>query len=69
MISEQGNTMKRKRRRPPPGRGLKPPVKKYEDTHSGEDAILKWLKEQGAKESRTYDEETGAPMRTFTIKL
>jgi hypothetical protein len=30
---------------------------------------MDWLKEQGATESRTYDEETGAPMRTFTIKL
>lgn len=48
---------------------LKAPIKKFEDTFSGEDAVLDWLKEQGATESRTFDEETGKPMRTFTIKL
>jgi hypothetical protein len=31
--------------------------------------IERWLHEQGATETTTYDEETGAPMRTFTIKL
>lgn len=33
------------------------------------DEIVKWCKEQGATESVTFDEETGAPMRTFSIKL
>lgn len=33
------------------------------------DEIEKWLREQGAVESRTFDEETGRPMRTFTIDL
>lgn len=31
--------------------------------------IEKWCKEQGATESVTYDEETGQPLRTFTIDL
>lgn len=31
--------------------------------------IANWCKEQGASESVTYDEETGAPLRTFTIDL
>lgn len=31
--------------------------------------VEKWLAEQGAVESRTFDEETGRPMRTFTIDL
>jgi hypothetical protein len=31
--------------------------------------IVKWCKEQGATESVTYDEETGAPLRTFTIDV
>ena len=31
--------------------------------------IEKWCKEQGATESVTYDEETGMPMRTFSIDL
>lgn len=59
----------KKQRKPPPDGGLKRPVKKFDETFSGEDAVLNWLKEQGATESRTYDEETGVPMRTFTIKL
>lgn len=61
--------MRQKRRSPPPDAGLKKPVKKFDETFSGEDAVLNWLKEQGATESRTFDEETGEPMRTFTIKL
>lgn len=53
----------------PPDEGLKAPKKKYKDTFSAETMILDWLKKEGATESRTFDEETGAPMRTFTIKL
>lgn len=33
------------------------------------DTIEDWCKEQGATESVTFDEETGEPLRTFTIKL
>lgn len=33
------------------------------------DEIDKWLKENNAVESMTFDEETGRPMRTFTIDL
>jgi hypothetical protein len=61
--------MRHQRRKPPADTGLKKPVKKFDDTFSGEDVVLNWLKEQGATESRTFDEETGEPMRTFTIKL
>jgi hypothetical protein len=59
----------KKPRKPPPDGGLKKPIKKFDETFSADDAVMDWLKEQGATESRTYDEETGAPMRTFTIKL
>ena len=62
-----GKGLKRAQK-PPPDGGLKP-KKKFEETFSGENVVLDWLKEQGATESRTYDEETGVPMRTFTIKL
>lgn len=60
--------MKRKIKAPLDG-GLKKPVRKYDETFSADDAVMTWLKEQGATERRTYDEETGAPMRTFTIKV
>lgn len=33
------------------------------------DDLRKWLDEQGAVEGVSYDEETGRPMRTFTINL
>lgn len=53
----------------PPDGGLKHPVRKFDETFGADEAVMQWLKEQGAVESRTFDEETGAPMRTFTIKL
>lgn len=31
--------------------------------------LMRWLKDEGATESVTFDEETGRPMRTFTIDL
>lgn len=31
--------------------------------------LEKWLKDQGAVESVKFDEDTGRPMRTFTIKI
>ena len=34
-----------------------------------ENDVEKWLQEQGAVESVTFDEDTGRPMRTFTIDL
>jgi hypothetical protein len=61
--------MKRRPRRLFPDEELKKPVKKFEDTFSGQDAVMDWLKQNNATESRTFDEETGEPMRTFTIKL
>lgn len=33
------------------------------------DEIERWLKDQGATESVTFDERTGKPLRTFTIDL
>lgn len=57
------------KRKPPPDKGLKAPVKKFEDTFSGEATVYDWLKEQGATEHLKFDEDTGKPVRVFKIKL
>ena len=40
-----------------------------DERRKAERDVEKWLADQGAVESRTFDEETGRPMRTFTIDL
>lgn len=47
----------------------KPKKSAAKEPKDADDVVLKWLREQGAVESQTYNEETGAPERCFTIKL
>lgn len=40
-----------------------------DERREAEREIERWLAEQGAVESCTFEEDTGRPMRTFTIDL
>lgn len=40
-----------------------------DERRKAESEVMQWLKDQGATEGVKFDEDTGEPMRTYTIDL